>query len=267
MAVSCAPWDRSGVEDLKRFTDTKKWDDPWFWELSTTAKLLWFYLLDHCDNAGAVEFNAKIASFKIGCPIEPQHLAELGGRLKTLKSGKLWITKFIRFQFGSLEPTNNPHRSILKLLSFHGLRYPEDVEISSSTAGVAKELPSPSTSAGAAEGLPSPPRQGKDRTGSRQGKDQEGVQGEGPEWKTAKSWWEDWRKSGSDYTEFEARGAFLALQANGWMWGRNKVADPRAALERQIQTDRDRKAPKPNNSQPAPPLEIGSHGYQKPHFQ
>lgn len=62
------------------------------------------------------------------------------------------------------------------------------------------------------------------------------------EWEKAKSWWEDWKKNGADYTEFETRGAFLALQANGWMWGRNPVTDPRAALERQIQTDRERKS-------------------------
>ena len=66
----------------------------------------------------------------------------------------------------------------------------------------------------------------------------------------ALSWLADWRKNGADYTESEARSAFLALQANGWMWGKNPVVDPRAALERQIQTDRNRK-PK-LNGQPTP---------------
>ena len=61
------------------------------------------------------------------------------------------------------------------------------------------------------------------------------------QWAAAQGWLADWQKNGADYTEFEARGAFLALQANGWMWGRNPITDPRAALERQIQTDRDRK--------------------------
>lgn len=47
------------------------------------------------------------------------------------------------------------------------------------------------------------------------------------------------RKTGADYTEFEAIGAFLALQAGGWKWGKwHDVADWRAAVERQIQTDR-----------------------------
>jgi len=54
----------------------------------------------------------------------------------------------------------------------------------------------------------------------------------------ALKWLANWRSNGADYTEAETKSAFLALSANGWMWGRNPVTDPRAALERQIQTDR-----------------------------
>lgn len=57
-------------------------------------------------------------------------------------------------------------------------------------------------------------------------------------WDSAKAWLAQVRSNGADYTEAETRSAFLALQANGWRWGKNPVADPRAALERQIQTDR-----------------------------
>lgn len=62
-------------------------------------------------------------------------------------------------------------------------------------------------------------------------------------------WLADWRKNGADYTEAETKGALLALQASGWRWGRNPVFDRRAALERQIQTDRDRK----HNGNSTPP--------------
>lgn len=64
--------------------------------------------------------------------------------------------------------------------------------------------------------------------------------GAGPEWADCQKWLADVRNSGADYTEKEARSAFLALDAGGWMWGKNKVADWRSALERQIQTDRGR---------------------------
>ena len=56
----------------------------------------------------------------------------------------------------------------------------------------------------------------------------------------AEKWLSDWQKSGADYTKSETESAFLALSANGWMWGKNPVVDFRAALERQIQTDRQR---------------------------
>ena len=54
----------------------------------------------------------------------------------------------------------------------------------------------------------------------------------------ALKWLANWRSNGADYTEAETKSAFLALSANGWMWGKNPVTDHRAALERQIQTDR-----------------------------
>lgn len=53
-----------------------------------------------------------------------------------------------------------------------------------------------------------------------------------------KSWLKSARANGADYTESEARSAFLAFEANGWMWGKNPVMDFRAAIERQIQNDR-----------------------------
>lgn len=69
----------------------------------------------------------------------------------------------------------------------------------------------------------------------------------------ALKWLADWKRNGADYTEKEMRSAFLALQAGGWMWGRNPVADPRAALERQIQTDRNRKSATNGKAAPLDP--------------
>lgn len=65
-----------------------------------------------------------------------------------------------------------------------------------------------------------------------------------PTWEDCKQWLSLAHSCGADYTQAETKAAFLALQANGWMWGKNPVADWRAALERQIGTDRDRKPKK-----------------------
>lgn len=200
---------------MKRFTDTQKWDDPWFWELSPTAKLLWFYLLDHCDNSGAVDYNPKIASFKIGQAVKPEHLAELQSRLKTLQSGKLWIINFIRFQFGGIEPTNNWHRSILKLLTTHGVNYPEDLEKSSPCQG-------------AAEGLPSPPRQDKEKVRTSTG--QEGVQGEGKKFR--KPTIEEVRllASKSGLPDVEADKFFYHYDSKGWKVGNQSMTSLNSAI-------------------------------------
>lgn len=69
-------------------------------------------------------------------------------------------------------------------------------------------------------------------------------------------WLTDWRNNGADYTEAETRSAFLALSANGWMWGTTPVVDFRAALERQIQTDRQRNEKYTNSSKPGTPQRV-----------
>lgn len=59
-----------------------------------------------------------------------------------------------------------------------------------------------------------------------------------PSWQMCQAWLATARSGGADYTVSETKSAFLALQAGGWMWGKRPVSDYRAALERQIQTDR-----------------------------
>lgn len=84
----------------------------------------------------------------------------------------------------------------------------------------------------------------------------EEIRSEKPEgvWKLedAYRWQETSNKQGSDYTREEVHSAFNAFEANGWMFGRNPVVDPRAAIERQIQTDRERKKPNAINQSNRP---------------
>lgn len=167
--------------------------------------------------------------FDMGYAVTEKHMAELGDRVEALDSGKYFVPKFIAFQYGELSESCPAHKPIFKAIHQHRLQYP------TATLSLGYGYPTATL---------------QDRTGNGIGKERkEGVQGEktkwgvdsDSDWLIAKSWWEDWVKSGADYTEFEAKSAFLALQACGWMWGKNPVADPRAAIERQIQTDRGKK--------------------------
>ncbi len=111
---------------MKRFTDTNKWRDPWFRRLTPTAKLLFQWLVDNCDNSGVIDFDSESASFEIGAPIKPSHLSELGDRLKAIPNGKLLVAKFVKFQFGQLSKESRVHNSVIKIIESHGLQYPID---------------------------------------------------------------------------------------------------------------------------------------------
>lgn len=105
----------------KRFTDTTKWDDPWFMELQPEAKLFWLYLLDACDHAGVWKVNWRLAGFMTGLPLEgttrQQAVDALGDRVTIVESGQYWIIrKFLDFQYGKINPHNKVHNSALKAL-------------------------------------------------------------------------------------------------------------------------------------------------------
>lgn len=126
---------------LKRFTATDKWDDKWFRALSPKTKLLWLYLLDHCDNAGVVDPDLILASFQIGDTVNESNISELGDRVQTLANGKLWLHKFIRFQFGELSAGSKVHQSVIRLIKSHTLDYRIPYDTDSQETGMGDVSP------------------------------------------------------------------------------------------------------------------------------
>jgi hypothetical protein len=107
---------------VKRFTDSNKWEDEWFQDLSMEHKLLFSYLLDKCDLAGIWKINMRLASFSIGYDYPSDALkSAFGDRILELDGGKVWIRKFCRFQYGELNDNCKPHAAVLKRLKEHGL--------------------------------------------------------------------------------------------------------------------------------------------------
>ena len=107
----------------KRFTETAKWEDNWFMELSATEKLFYMYILDRCNNCGVWEVNFKLAEFMIGMKLNQKEiLNKFKDRIKILEDGQKWlIPKFILFQYGQLNPKCKPHLAVIKLLEKHNL--------------------------------------------------------------------------------------------------------------------------------------------------
>lgn len=103
----------------KRFTATEKWIDPWFCSLTPINKLFWIYLLDNCDHAGIWKVNWPLVKFHLWEEkIDPELFS---GRIIVLSSDKWYIPKFIEFQYGELNETNNTHKSVLKILEKEGV--------------------------------------------------------------------------------------------------------------------------------------------------
>ena len=105
----------------KRFTETTKWENLWFRTLTPKNKCLWSYLADRCDQAGVIEADYAAMSFHIGATITARDVAALGENVRTLPNGKLWLPKFVRFQYGSLSHDCKPHSPVFAALENHGL--------------------------------------------------------------------------------------------------------------------------------------------------
>ena len=106
----------------KRFTATEKWSDPWFRGLSPRHKLAWLYLCDVCDIAGVVDLDRGLADFQVGDTLDWDGLIEAAaGRITRLDGGKLWLNRFIEFQYGVLEPSNRIYGPVRKILDKYSL--------------------------------------------------------------------------------------------------------------------------------------------------
>ena len=108
----------------KRFTDSEKWNRPWFRKLPTKYKLLWLYILDHCDMAGVWYVDFELASMMIGEPVEEKDAKrELSKQIFSLNCGSRWhIKDFIRFQYGEFSSESRVHKGVQKVAEAHGIK-------------------------------------------------------------------------------------------------------------------------------------------------
>lgn len=103
-----------------RMSNTEKWKDLWFSNLTPHAKLLFFYFVENCDNAGFFEVNKKFMLFHTG--FNEQELMDAGIELKKSyiksKDGtKLWFKNFLKYQKKlPLNSANNMHKQIIMLI-------------------------------------------------------------------------------------------------------------------------------------------------------
>jgi hypothetical protein len=104
----------------KRFTETGKWDDVWFRELSPAMKCAWLYICDRCDASGVWSVDAKAMEFHVGEKIPLAKVIEaFGDRIEPVdsRSGPAWrVIKFVLFQFPNLSRDCKPHKPVFNAI-------------------------------------------------------------------------------------------------------------------------------------------------------
>ena len=111
-----------------KFTNTKKWDDVWFSQLTMGQKVMFIYLCDTCDIAGFLEINEKITTLQTG-------VEDVNGTIESLsksilyQDGYIWIKKHLKHQKNlPINIRNGAHKAIIKSIAEHIDRFPEIFE-------------------------------------------------------------------------------------------------------------------------------------------
>lgn len=87
---------------MKIFTDSKKWDDRWFRNLSPDRKLIYLYICDLSDHAGIWELDGDMLRLHLGVKYSDDEIIkkmdDLTDKVAVLPNNKFWITNYIHFQ-------------------------------------------------------------------------------------------------------------------------------------------------------------------------
>jgi hypothetical protein len=101
----------------KRFTDSDKWKRPFFNKLTNEAKLAWFYLLDNCDSSGVWHCDFGLMSYQLKFEVLNEDLIRwFGNKVFFMDDDKIFIESFVDFQYGELNPANNAHKPVIKVV-------------------------------------------------------------------------------------------------------------------------------------------------------
>lgn len=83
----------------KRFTDTEKWKDDWFLELSDKDKTIWQYAMDNCSHAGILKKNVNHLNFCCKTTISVDNFFDLF-KEKLIDMGEyFFIPEFLKTQY------------------------------------------------------------------------------------------------------------------------------------------------------------------------
>lgn len=103
-------------------------------------KVLYLYLLCECDHAGVWICEMDVAALRLGMKLggRDEVLAELAGAVIDLGGGAWYVVDYVRSQYGTLNPANRVHASVMDRLQGLGmdpLNLPENKPLTSPLQG------------------------------------------------------------------------------------------------------------------------------------
>lgn len=115
---------------MKRFVETTRFADPWYFELPPEMKCAWEYVWANCDNAGVWNVNMRLADVQIGKKVDwKEFLKKCQDRILALPNNRWFVKSFVPFQCGTLSENSRPHAVVIGLLRGHGLMKPDSLSI------------------------------------------------------------------------------------------------------------------------------------------
>ena len=91
--------------------------------LEAPYKALWLYLLCECDHAGLWVVELDVAQMRMGMKLDTSKAIEkMQGAVVEIDGGARWyLPDFVDFQYGTLNPANRVHASVLERLQRCGI--------------------------------------------------------------------------------------------------------------------------------------------------
>lgn len=114
----------------RRFTDTQKWEDDWFSDLSLKNKIIWLCVLDCCDHVGIYKRNDKMLKYFTNEDVGFDQVTFLfREKILLLNEDAFIVEDFARLQYEKLNKSNVVHQSAIKTLVKYGLSFDENFKI------------------------------------------------------------------------------------------------------------------------------------------
>jgi len=97
----------------KRFTDTEKWKNDWFLELSNDHRIVWQYICDNCSISGVLKKNFKLLNFCCNTNLTERSFLKIFNGRALPSEDFFFFPKFLKFQYPKGVNTEKPvHRAI-----------------------------------------------------------------------------------------------------------------------------------------------------------